>query len=148
MSAFNEWIRISVVYPLAEKIKGANSMEWYHRIQTMNTWSRGQIQNWQEEQLHMIVHQAYYHTIYWKKVFDERGLKPEDICTLSDLQKLPILTKNDIRAHYLEIIPDNIGQFRSRKDQTGGTTGEPMKYLTDENQVSIYQSEQYSSTKF
>ena len=133
MSKFNEWIRLGVVYPLAEKIKGTNSMEWYHRIQTMNTWSRDQIRNWQEEQLQQIVHQAYYHTVYWKKVFDERGLKPEDICTLSDLQKLPILTKNDIRAHYLEIIPDNVGQFRFRKDKTGGTTGEPMRFLTDES---------------
>ena len=133
MSAFNEWIRLGVVYPLAEKIKGTNSMEWYHRILEMNTWSSEKVREWQEEQLHRIADQAYNHTIYWKRIFDERGLKPSDIRTFSDLQKLPILTKAEIRAHYDEIVPDNIGSIRHRKGQTGGTTGEPMHYLDDED---------------
>ena len=133
MSRFNEWIRLSVIYPLAEKVKGTNSMEWYHRIQEMNTWSREEIRTWQEEQLHRIVDQAYYHTVYWRKIFDERGLKPADIRTVYDLQKLPVLTKDEIRAHYDEIIPDNVTSIKHRKGQTGGTTGEPMRFLDDEN---------------
>lgn len=133
MSAFNEWLRLGVVYPLAEKIKGTNSMEWYRRIQNMNTWSREEIRAWQNEQLQRIVDQAYNHTIYWKRIFDERGLKPSDIRTTEDLKKLPILTKEDIRAHYDEIVPDNVKDFRYRKDQTGGSTGEPMRYLVSED---------------
>ena len=132
MSAFNEWLRLSVIYPLAEKVKGTNSIEWYHRILEMNTWSKEEIRDWQEEQLQRIVNQAYHHTIYWKRIFDERGLKPSDIQTMDDLKKLPILTKNDIRDHYNEIVPDNLEEFQYRKDQTGGTTGEPMRYLVDE----------------
>ena len=112
MSAFNEWLRLGVVYPLAEKIKGTNSMEWYRRIQNMNTWSREEIRAWQNEQLQRIVDQAYNHTIYWKRIFDERGLKPSDIRNTEDLKKLPILTKEDIRAHYDEIVPDNVKDVR------------------------------------
>lgn len=133
MSAFNEWIRLGVIYPLAEKVKHTNSMVWYKRIQEMNTWSREEIKAWQEAQLQRVVKQAYEHTVYWKRVFDERGLKPSDIRTAEDLKKLPILTKADIRAHYDEIVADNASQFPHRKDKTGGTTGEPMPYLTDEN---------------
>lgn len=133
MSRFNEWLRLGIIYPLAEKVKGTNSMVWYHSIQEMNTWTPEQIRAWQEERLCCIVDQAYNHTIYWKRIFDERGLKPEDIRTISDLQKLPILTKDDIRAHYDEIVADNAPQYPHRKDQTGGTTGEPMKYLVSED---------------
>lgn len=133
MSAFNEWIRLGVIYPLAEKVKHTNSMVWYKRIQEMNTWSREEIKAWQEAHLQRIVKQAYEHTVYWKRVFDERGLKPSDIRTAEDLKKLPILTKAEIRAHYDEIVPDNAGQFRHRVSKTGGTTGEPMQYLDDEN---------------
>lgn len=133
MSAFNEWIRLGVIYPLAEKVKGTNSMYWYRKIQEMNTWSREEIKAWQEAQLQRVVKQAYEHTVYWKRMFDERGLKPSDIRTTEDLKKLPILTKADIRAHYDEIVADNGSQFPHRKDKTGGTTGEPMPYLTDEN---------------
>lgn len=108
-------------------------MDWYRRIQTMHTWSREEIRAWQTEQLTKIVDQAYNHTIYWRRIFDERQLKPSDIRTFADLQKLPVLTKADIRAHYEEMIPDNVENFRYRKAQTGGTTGEPMRYLVDEN---------------
>ena len=133
MSRLNEWIRLSVVYPLAEKVKHTNSMEWYHRITEMNTWSRDDIRAWQEQKLQQLVDQAYNHTVYWKRIFDERGLKPSDIRTAEDLKKLPVLTKADIRAHYDEMVPDNIGLIRHRKGQTGGTTGEPMHYLDDED---------------
>lgn len=129
MGNINEFIRLRIVYPLAEKVKGTNSMVWYRRIQEMNTWSREEICAWQEKQLRRIVDQAYNHTVYWKRIFDELGLKPSDIQTLADLKKLPIITKNDVRAHYEEIVPDNVNNFRYRKDQTGGTTGEPMRYL-------------------
>ena len=133
MSVFNEWIRLGVIYPLAEKVKHTNSMAWYKRILEMNTWSREEIRAWQEAQLRRIVNQAYNHTVYWKRIFDERGLTPSDIQTMVDLKKLPIITKADVRAHYDEIVPDNVKKFRHRKDQTGGSTGEPMRYLVSED---------------
>lgn len=133
MGKINEWLRLSVIYPLAEKVKGTNSVRWYRKIQDMNSWSREQIRAWQEEQLRCVVKQAYEHTVYWKRVFDERGLKPEDINTVDDLKKLPVISKNEVRAHYDELVPDNIAQIRHRKDQTGGTTGEPMRYLVNED---------------
>lgn len=133
MSNWNEIIRLNLIYPLAEKIKHTNSMVWYKRIQKMNTWSREEIKAWQEAQLQRVVKQAYEHTVYWKRVFDERGLKPSDIRTAVDIKKLPILTKKEIIAHYEEIVPDNVSEFRHRVERTGGTTGEPMQYLVDED---------------
>lgn len=133
MSKFNEWIRLGVIYPLAEAVKGTNSMVWYQRIQEMNTWSRDEIRAWQEKQLQRIVNQAYNHTVYWKRIFDERGLKPSDIRAAEDIKKLPILTKKDIFAHYEEMVPDNVDQFPHRIERTGGTTGDPMQYLVDED---------------
>ena len=46
---------------------------------------------------------------------------------------MPIITKDIVRKCYSEIVPDDIDKIPHRADRTGGTTGEPMNYLTDEN---------------
>lgn len=122
-----------MLLPMAETIKGTCAHQWYGRIAEMNTWSREQITAWQESHLRDFIKHAYDHTRYYQELFDSLGLKPEDIQNAEDLKKLPILTKDIVRARYDDFVPDNIQSMKYRIDRTGGTTGEPMQYLTDEN---------------
>ena len=133
MGKISEFIRLNVLLPLAERIKGTKATYWYRQINRMSQWSRDEITQWQNEQLRRFVQHAYDHTKYYKNLFASLGLKPSDIQSAEDLKKLPIMTKADVRKHYNEIIPDDIDQIPHRQDRTGGTTGEPMDYLTDEN---------------
>lgn len=73
----------------------------------MQDWSREQIADWQNEHLRDFIRHAYNHTQYYHHLFDTLGLTPDDIQSAADLQKLPILTKDMVRAHYNELIPDN-----------------------------------------
>jgi phenylacetate-CoA ligase len=59
-------------------------------------WSREKLRSYQLEELNKMVHQAYKNIPYYTRVFDKRGLKPNDITTINDLKKLPILTKKEI----------------------------------------------------
>ena len=129
----NEWVRLQIVLPMAEIVKGTNSYQWRRRIEEMASWGPEQIQAWQEERLHALIVHAYNHTKYYRWIMDERGLKPEDIRTATDLRKLPIITKQIAREHFNEIVPDNLFSFRYREGKTGGTTGEPMFYYCDED---------------
>ena len=133
MSKISEIFRLHILLPVAEMVKGTCAHDWYGRITEMNTWSREQVKAWQEEHLRDFIKHAYNHTRYYHELFDSLGIKPEDIQTAEDLKKLPILTKDIVRARYEDFIPDNIMNIKHRKDKTGGTTGEPMRYLTDEN---------------
>lgn len=133
MSRVKENILIHGILPLAECVMGTCATKWYEQICVMNTWSRDEILQWQNLHLQQIVRHAYDHTRYYRSVMDSLGLKPEDILTADDLRKLPIVTKEIVNAHYDEFIPDNLANFRYRKGKTGGTTGEPMLYLCDED---------------
>ena len=79
----------------------------------------------QLKRLKDVVKRAYENVPYYKKRFDEVGVKPEDIKTLEDIQKLPLTTKDDLRAAY------PFGMFAvSRRDivevhTSSGTTGKP-----------------------
>lgn len=133
MSRLKESIILNVAFPLADKLMGTCAMRWYRQIREMNTWSKDEVTNWQNEQLQTFVKHAYDHTVYYKRVFDELGLRPENIRCAEDLKQLPLINKDIVREHFDEIVPDNLKQYRFRKSRTGGTTGEPMYYYCDEN---------------
>jgi phenylacetate-CoA ligase len=47
------------------------------------------------------VSERVYHTVgFYKKAFDEVGVRPEDIKSLDDLKRLPFTTKQDLRDNY------------------------------------------------
>lgn len=133
MSAIKERLLLKVLLPLSERVIGTNAHTWYRQISLMSNWSADQLVVWQNTRLQEFVKHAYYHTIYYKNLFDSLGLEPSDIQNAEDLKNLPVINKAIINAHYDELIPDNLHQFKYRKGKTGGTTGEPMMYLCDEN---------------
>ena len=69
-----------------------------------------------------------YNIPFYRERFDSTGVKPEDIRNAADLQKLPILTKDDLRK-WMEsesVKPENKYCFT---DTTSGSTGKPLTLL-------------------
>jgi len=54
----------------------------------------------QLEGLKWTVSHAYQHSDYYRKKFDEAGVKPADIMTLEDIRKLPFTTSKDLQEGY------------------------------------------------
>jgi len=109
---------------------------YYEWLLETQWWSRDQLEQYQAEQLQALVCHAYENVPYYRRVFDERRLKPEDISALDDLQKLPLLTKEDVRRNFEDLIARNIDRERLRYYTTGGSTGVPLgiyhdKYTAD-----------------
>jgi len=133
MLKLKESILLNIVFPLADFVMGTCAMKWYKNINSMNKWTAEEMQNWQNRELEKLINHVYHNTVYYRKIFDERGLKPQDIKTIDDLKKLPVITKEIAREHFDEIIPKNIASIKYRKLKTGGTTGAPLLYYCDEN---------------
>ena len=132
MSLLGEKFRLKFILPLAEYIKGTCSSKWYYKIKEMNTWSKNEIIEWQNYELKKFIKHAYDHTVYYRELFDSLNLKPNDIKTIEDLKKLPVLSKETIKLRKDDFIPDNLKSIKHRSGKTGGTTGEPMFYNCDE----------------
>ncbi|HSC71333.1 MAG TPA: AMP-binding protein [Candidatus Methylomirabilis sp.] len=76
---------------------------------------------------------AYQHAPLYRKKWKAAGLEPEDIHTIEDFHKAPVLTKQEIRqdqrehppfGSYLCIAPSEIYRIHG----TSGTTGKPTVY--------------------
>ena len=77
------------------------------------------------KRLQDLVKRVYATVPFYKRAFDERGVKPEDIKSLDDLKILPFTTKQDLRDNYpygLFAVPlESVVRIHA----SSGTTGKP-----------------------
>ncbi|KGP91061.1 phenylacetate--CoA ligase [Pontibacillus chungwhensis BH030062] len=62
--------------------------------------SKSDMEQVQLDGLKATVQRVYENVPFYREQFDALGLKPSDIQTVKDVQKLPFLQKKDLRAHY------------------------------------------------
>lgn len=86
---------------------------------------RKELEELQLRRLKETVYRVYAFVPAYKHKMDQAGIKPEDIKTLKDLQKLPFTTKQDLRDNYpfgLFALPmSEVVRIHS----SSGTTGKP-----------------------
>lgn len=76
---------------------------------------------------------AYEHTPYYKRLFDGVGFNPYDFCDVSELAKIPVLTKELIIQNFDDLQADDIDDYYSAT--TGGSTGTPLKVNLDRESI-------------
>ncbi|WP_135604503.1 phenylacetate--CoA ligase family protein [Methanococcoides sp. NM1] len=89
----------------------------------------------QEQKLCQLVKYVYEHSPFYKKRFDDAGVKPEDIQTLDDVTKLPFTFKKDLRDTYptgMFCVPNN---KLVRFHVSSGTTGKPTVVGYTDNDI-------------
>lgn len=67
---------------------------------TEESMSRQELSALQGQRLQKIAAYVYERVPFYKKKFDEKGVKPSDIKSIADIAKLPFTTKNDLRDNY------------------------------------------------
>jgi len=97
-------------------------MIWNEKSECMKDEEKEQLQL---ERLQKVVKKAYENVPYYRKRLQELNIKPEDIKTIKDIEKLPFTTKTDLREAY------PFGMFAVPEDEiievhtSSGTTGKP-----------------------
>src|SRR3954451_843736 len=89
------------------------------------TYDRAGLEALQLERLRDTLARAYTHVPHYRRAFDEAGVTPDDLTSLSDLARFPFTTKADLRENY------PFGMFAVPREQvsrvhaSSGTTGRP-----------------------
>lgn len=96
---------------------------WRRFFSESFSWSKAELENYQNEQLQLVIRCAYEHVPYYRERFSQLGLRPEDIRTVADLPKLPLLEKDQVREAGMALVADNIPRRHLRRGVTGGSTG-------------------------
>jgi phenylacetate-CoA ligase len=105
----------------------------FSELEKTQYYSKDQILEYQTRKFLNIVRHAYETVPFYNQLFNENGIKPSDIQSLEDANKIPLLTKDDVKNNFNEMISSRF----TRKDLvlggTSGTTGTPLKVLWDRN---------------
>ncbi|MDD1731492.1 MAG: phenylacetate-CoA ligase, partial [Methanosaeta sp. NSM2] len=100
-------------------------MKNYHN-EKMETAARAEIEELQAKRLRAAVDHVYRSNPIYRKLFDARGVRPEDIRGLADITKLPMTNKNILRESYplgLSCVPrSSIAEMH----MSSGSTGTPV----------------------
>ena len=109
-------------------------LEWLRESQF---WSKEKIEAYQEEQIEQIIRHAYNTVPYYKELFTANRLKPKDIKSISDMDKIPVLTKEIYRNNRDKLVSASCNKGDIYWGRTSGSTGKALEYGLSKNTVAF-----------
>ena len=130
----------NLLLPMGDLVYGSEISRQWKALRQAEFLPYQQILEVQNAKLRRLVEHAYNSVPYYHRLFDHLGLQPEDIQRKEDLVKIPILTKQTIRDNYDDMFSDAVDPKRFRKSSSGGSTGTPLQFCTDNHEWSLQRS--------
>ena len=92
-----------------------------------------ELRNIQNEKLRRLIDHAYHHVPFYRERFKKINLHPDDIRTIDDLQKIPVIDKDDFHQSENSDLIDkkikNIDQLITL--HTSGSSGKTLHFFAD-----------------
>ena len=126
MSAYTQFCS-ALLFPLHERIKGHSSVALRRELERSQWQSGEQIRQQQIVRLRDFLVQVQKNVPYYRDLFRELNFRPDDVDSIAALRRLPLLSKELIRA--------NAAALTSRAAEklirysTGGSSGEPLQFF-------------------
>lgn len=111
----------------AYKLKGRKDLSLFKKFKENFNTPIEILERQQLDQFRVLFKYSKDNVPYYSQLFNKLNLKETDFRSLKDLNKIPILSKQDITENYDLFTPTNYrGKYVTRT--TGGSTGKPLKY--------------------
>lgn len=117
-------------------IRGRSTKRNYHELKESEFSTRASIEELQQNRLAALVQHAFHTSDFYRKRMAEFGVSPNDLNNLADIQKLPLLSKDDVRRNLESGLLSSSFEIRDLlKISTSGSTGEPFTIYANREQL-------------
>lgn len=123
----NNFVYRNIIMPYFFKFKGLKRFEYYKEMKERDKLSYEQLKKVQWRKLKLLLDHCYYKIPYYRKLFDENNIHPDKIKNLEDFKQIPVLTKQDIKKNFKNLINPHLKQKDIFYDSTSGSTGIPLQ---------------------
>ena len=128
----------NITLPISDIITGQSVSKQLKSLQSSQWWSADEIRIFQETRLKSLIKHSIETVPYYKELFMANNLELRDFTSLSDLKKVPVLTKSKIKNEGQAKFTSNAIPFYKRiNSSSSGSTGEPLFYYTTKDAYSI-----------
>jgi phenylacetate-CoA ligase len=135
----------SLLFPLHELAKGHDTLRVRRSLERSEWWSAEALELHQVERLRTLLVRAGKKVPYYRKLFADLRFDPASVSSLQDLERLPFLTKDLIRANLEDLKSPGT---RLKLFNTGGSTGEPLQFFIGRERVSHDVAAKWRATRW
>jgi phenylacetate-CoA ligase len=92
-----------------------------------HNWTREELAAFQSRRLRALVRHAARNVPYYRRLFQQAGLRPEDIRSPGDLHRIPVTSRQDLQSLPPgDLVAEGVNPERLIVHFTSGTSGEPL----------------------
>lgn len=140
-----------ILFKLGQQLRNPSLDKWYLLLKNSEKWTLDELKAYQLEKLQALVANAYANSEFYSTAFQKEGITPADIKNLSDIKKLPIVTKQELISENKNI-QQTIKSTKYFKASTSGTTGASLVFKRAEttdsfNRASLHRGYSWYNVK-
>lgn len=139
--SFGRRLRFNLFFrtmPLHKWIIGKQARIFYLWLKGLEFTSKDDLERLQLRRLKSLLQHAYLTVPYYRRAFDAAGIKPNQVSSLRDLHKVPLLSKQDVRENvHFAMFSDIHDKKEMHRINTSGSTGEPFVCYADKFQLEM-----------
>jgi phenylacetate-CoA ligase len=116
-----------VTFPLSQYLMNRrNILPQYRSLLNSETCPPEQLQRMQLEKLRRVIGYAGRYVPYYRRMFKEAGVQPQDIRSLHDLSAIPLLSRYDVIEHHRDMVDERLRPAVEHADAAQREPGEPL----------------------
>lgn len=124
MGLYSAGLRTFVLPFLLKRDNRQEALRYYDFLEKSQYWPKEMLVEYQLSKIRELLDYSYRNSRYYKNLFDRLGAKPEEIKNFDDFARLPILTRDHLFEHRLDILSREYDIASVQEVLTGGTTGQ------------------------
>jgi phenylacetate-CoA ligase len=133
------WTLRNLLIPAGDLYFGQRLMSRLRLLEKAQWWKTSRLEAYRAACITKLIATCYAEVPFYRELMQRAGVVPGDIRCAEDLRRLPIVTKNMLRAAYPDRVVRNTGQ-RTYESCTSGSTGEKTVMREDPETAGVYRS--------
>ena len=125
----------NVTLPIYDLVRDTSRFRYGRILQRTQWFPRKKLLELQNQNLRLLIKHAYDTVPYYHRVMKQNRVLPQDIQGVEDLTKIPVLTKDDVRANSADLVSLGFPVKQLVPYRSGGS-GDQLQFFVTKDQLS------------